>query len=144
MFMTRYNPLAVSARQLNADDIFADFFGGSRRVVQAFSPELDIQESEESFIITADLPGMTDKDIEVKVHDGSLILSGRRELRAEEQDEQGFYYRERRSGGFSRQFKLGDRVDADKIDASYKDGVLTLVLPKKEQIKPRQITVSTN
>ena len=72
-----------------------------------------------------------------------LLLSGKREL-AKEQTSQRGYYTERSCGSFSRSFTLGDGVDPEKIEASYKNGVLTVKLPKKEAIKPRQIPVSTN
>jgi HSP20 family protein len=108
-----------------------------------FAPAVDIEEKEDHFLVSADLPGMSEKDIEVKVQDGVLLLSGKRESRKEEKTE-GWYYRERSSGSFCRSFTLGDGVDPAKIEAAYKNGVLTVKLPKKAETRPRQIPVSTN
>jgi HSP20 family protein len=108
-----------------------------------FTPSVDIEEKENSVLIHADLPGVNEKDIEVKVHEGTLLISGKRESAKEEQGE-GKYYSERSYGSFCRTFSLGRNVDAEKIEASYKNGVLTVLLPKKEEVKPKQIPISTN
>jgi HSP20 family protein len=108
-----------------------------------FAPAVDIEERADHFLVSADLPGVSEKDIEVKVQDGVLLLSGKREVSKEEKTEAGCY-RERSSGSFCRTFTLGDGVDPEKIEAAYKNGVLTVKLPKKEETKPRQIPVSTN
>ena len=107
---------------------------------RAMSPAVDLDEEENRFVIRADLPGMDQKDIEVRVHEGTLLLAGKREAKQEQKSETG-YYRERRYGSFSRSFKLGSAVDDSKIEATYENGVLTVVLPKKEEVKPRQIPV---
>ncbi len=124
---------------------FDDLFTGRARNGHTvdFSPAVDIEEQEDHFLISADLPGVDEKDIEVKVHEGVLLLSGKREQVTEEKHEGG-YYRERSFGSFHRSFTLGDGVDAEKIEAAYKGGVLTVKLPKKEQAKPRQIPVRNN
>ena len=108
----------------------------------ALSPAVDIDEEEGRFVIRADLPGMDQKDIEVRVHEGTLLLAGKREASQEEKSSSG-YYRERCYGSFARSFKLGSSVDDSKIEASYENGVLTVVLPKKEEVKPRQIPVNS-
>jgi HSP20 family protein len=103
-------------------------------------PAVDIEEEENRFVLRADLPGVDEKDLEVRVHEGVLILGGKRTETREEQ-RGGGVYRERSTGSFSRQFRLGPGVDDTKIEASYKNGVLTVVLPKQEAAKPRQIPV---
>ena len=108
-----------------------------------FTPAVDIEEQEGGFVLHADLPGMSEKDIEVKVHDGRLLLSGKREISKEEKTSHGFR-RERSAGSFCRQFDLGPGIDVSRIAATYKNGVLTISLPKKEESKPRQIAVGTN
>ena len=110
---------------------------------QFFSPEVDIEELEDRYVLRADLPGMEEQDIDVQVHEGTLHLSGKREESVEQESEGGFY-RERRYGSFARRFRLGSHVDAEKIEATYDKGVLSVVLPKKEEAKPRQIPVGTN
>ena len=123
------------------DDLFWDKPSNGNQV--DYTPAVDIEEKEDKFVIHADLPGISEKDIELKVHDGVLLLSGKREAAKEEKTEKG-YYKERSYGSFCRSFTLGDTVEAEKIEASYKNGVLTVSLPKKAETKPRQIPVSTN
>jgi HSP20 family protein len=108
-----------------------------------FAPAVDIEEKADHFLVSADLPGVSEKDIEVKVQDGVLLLSGKRESSKEQKTESGFY-RERSYGSFCRSITLGEGVDAAKIEAAYKNGVLTVKLPKKEEAKPRQIPVSAS
>ena len=122
---------------------FDDLFHRGNSGTQGFSPAVDIEEEKTRFIIKADLPGVNEKEIDVKVHDGKLLLSGVRTDTKEEKNEHG-YYRERSQGSFCRQFDLGPKIDSAKIEASYKNGVLMVVLPKKEEAQPKQITVSTN
>ncbi len=123
------------------DDLFWGKPSNGNRV--DFSPAVDIVEKPDHFLISADLPGVSEKDIEVKVQDGVLLLSGKRESSKKEKTEGG-YYRERSHGSFCRSFTLGDSVDPAKIEATYKNGVLTVKLPKKAETRPRQIPVSAN
>lgn len=108
-----------------------------------FAPAVDIEEHEDRFVLHADLPGMNEADIDVQVHEGQLLLSGKREYSKEEKTDSGTY-RERSYGTFCRRIRLGSTVDAEKIEASYDKGVLSVTLPKKEEAKPRQIPVGTN
>ena len=125
------------------DSLFTDPWRSENGKHSSFAPAVDVTEEEERFVLSADLPGIDEKDVEVTVHEGVLVLSGKREQSAEKQAEGG-HYRERRYGSFCRQFRLGSKVDAEKIEASYKNGVLTVSIPKKEEPKPRQIPVSTS
>ena len=108
-----------------------------------FAPAVDITEKDDRFLLTADLPGMKEEEIQISVHDGTLLLSGKREESKEEKKE-GSTHRERRYGSFCRKFHLGSLVDEGTISAEYKSGVLSIVLPKKEEKKPKRITVSVN
>lgn len=135
--LTLWNPRGLSDLRRELDELF-DF----DRTVSLGVP-VDVEEYEDRFVLTADLPGMTEKDIEVKVEDGVLTLSGQRDQTKESTDK-ARRYRERRFGSFERRFTLGPAVDAAKIEAKYNNGVLTLELPRKEETKPRQITVRTN
>ena len=93
-------------------------------------------ENEKGYEITADLPGMDEKNIEVKVTDGVLTMKGERREEMEEK-KKDYYLQERSYGSFQRSFELPDSVDADKIEANFKKGVLTVKLPKKvEAQKP--------
>ena len=93
-------------------------------------PAVDVVESEKGYEITADLPGMDEKNIEVKVIDGVLTMKGERQEEKEEK-KTGYYLQERSLGSFQRSFEMPESVDADKIEASFKKGVLTVKLPKK-------------
>ena len=108
----------------------------------SYRPAVDIEESESGFTLRADLPGIDENDLELTVHEGVLTLAGKRE--ETRVDDSSPSLRERRFGAFSRRFRLGDKVSAEGIEASYKNGVLTISLPKKEEVKPRQIAVSVH
>ncbi len=96
------------------------------------TPAVDITESEKAYELTAELPGMDEKNIDVKVANGNLIIKGEKQEEKEEK-KKDYYMRERNFGSLERRFELPDNVDADKIEASFKKGVLTLTLPKKAE-----------
>ena len=102
------------------------------------APAVDVVEKDKAYEVTAELPGMNEKDIEVKVSNGYLTIRGQKEEEKDEK-EKDYHLRERVFGSFERQFPLPESVDADKIQASFKDGVLMVTLPKKpEAIKPEK------
>jgi HSP20 family protein len=101
-------------------------------------PAVDITESDKAYEITAELPGMDEKSIEVKVVNGSLTIKGEKQEEKEEK-KKDYYLHERRFGGFERRFDVPEGADTDKIEASFKKGVLTVMLPKKpEAQKPEK------
>jgi HSP20 family protein len=105
-----------------------------------WAPRVDVHETENEVILDVELPGLDKKDVKVEVKEGVLTVSGeRRNERKVKED--GYRSVERHYGRFERSFGLGDTVDADKISAAYKDGVMTVTLPKVEKVKPREITV---
>lgn len=116
--------------------------GGGNGEPNNYAPAVDIEETDEAVVLSADLPGVDEKDIEITVHQGVLVLAGKREDNREEETENSLY-RERRYGSFFRRFRLGNKVDPDAIVAAFKNGVLTVTLPKKEEAKPKQIPVAT-
>jgi len=95
-------------------------------------PAVDVVESDKAYELTAELPGMDKKNIEVKVVDGGLIIKGEKQEEKEEK-KKDYYLQERNFGSFERSFGLPEGVDADKIEASLKKGVLTVTLPKKPE-----------
>ena len=100
--------------------------------LSAWSPSVDIAEKDGMFEVTADLPGLDEKNIEIKLSDGVLSLKGTRE-ESKEEKKKGYYVSERQFGSFERSFQVPESVDADKIDAHFKNGVLTISLPKKPE-----------
>ena len=108
--------------------------------LRAWAPALDVHEDKDAFTIRAELPGMKREEIEVSIQDGALVISGERN---EEKVNEGteVHRQERYYGKFSRALTLPTAVAGDRVKATYKDGILTVVLPKAEEAKPKQITV---
>lgn len=110
------------------------------RLLSGWTPALDLHEDKDQFVLKVELPGMKREDIELSLHDGSLSISGER--KSEEKFENAEVYRaERFVGRFQRTVALPAPVANDKVKAQYKDGVLTVTLPKTEEAKPKQIDV---
>jgi HSP20 family protein len=106
-----------------------------------WAPAVDLYEDKDNVIVKAEVPGMKKEDIDVSLHEGTLTISGERKL--EEEKTEGETYRsERFYGRFQRSVLLPTAVLADKVNAAYKDGILTITLPKSEEAKPKQIEVS--
>ena len=132
---TRPNELFDWSRML--DNFFEDTPVWNARV-----PAVDVRESEDGYVMEAELPGLTDKDVELKIEDNILTLSSRKD-EATEEDKDGYLIRERRSAEFCRTFVLPKDVDRDKIKAEFKNGLLTVRVPKAPEAKPRKIDVTT-
>jgi HSP20 family protein len=112
--------------------------------LSAWSPAVDVRETTDEFVVTAELPGMTKDDVELTIENGVLSLSGEKKEEREEGDEgAGRHIYERRYGSFQRNFSLPRGVAADQVDAKFKDGVLTVTLPKVAAAKPRQIKIGS-
>ena len=137
--------MANLARRTYSDPfaaLAADFFHGFPAAAQDhWSPRVDVHETEDSVLIEADLPGIKPENVEIDVEGDVLTLSGERKTEREEKGE-GYHRSERTFGRFERRFALPETVDREKIGAGYKDGVLTITLPKREAVKPRKIEVS--
>ncbi|MCX7885678.1 MAG: Hsp20/alpha crystallin family protein [Verrucomicrobiae bacterium] len=106
----------------------------------AFVPMIDVIEQKDHYLVKAELPGLSKDDVNVTLQDNLLTIKGEKKHEAETQDA-NFYRRERLYGAFCRTIELPATVDAKKIEAHFKDGVLTVKLPKTEEAKPRQIEV---
>jgi len=112
-------------------------------LLSGWTPSLDVYEQKDNFVVKAELPGMRKEDINVSLHDGSLSISGERKSDSKHEDEE-VYRAERFFGRFQRTVTLPAPVAADKVAAQYKDGILTVTLPKTEEAKPKQIDVSVS
>jgi len=120
---------------------FRGYRGSSERgELSAWAPAVDICEDKEAVKITAELPGMRRDDVKVGVEDGVLTIKGERKF-SEETKRDNFYRIERSYGTFSRSFALPPTVETDKIKANMKDGVLELLIPKKEEAKPKEVEI---
>lgn len=124
------------------DEINRWFYGrrGREDEVGNWAPLVDISEDNEAVHINAELPGMTQKDVKISVKDGVLTIRGEREFK-EEEKKKSYYRIERSYGTFARSFTLPTQVEADKINAAMKDGVLEVTVPKKEEAKPKEIEI---
>ena len=108
----------------------------------SFSPRTNVAETKDAYEISLDLPGMKSEDFNIELHEGRLSVWGERS-REEENSDKTWHRVERYYGKFRRTFALGQDVDMDRVEASYKDGVLTLVVPKVEKAQPRKIQVKS-
>jgi|Deesub1362B_J571_1020462.scaffolds.fasta_scaffold02918_2 HSP20 family protein len=125
------------------DRMFDDFLRRSeaRETEEAdWCPIADVYETDNEFRIVMEVPGMKKEDFKISVHDGVLTIRGER--KRETKSTENFLISERIYGKFQRSFTLPNNVDTEKISASYRDGVLTLTLPKKEESKPKEIPIS--
>ena len=146
MALIRYEPLNLlnqlqrEVNRLFDTSRFGDEEGG--HILADWTPAVDIKEEPDQFIIRADLPGVSLQDIEVTLENGVLSLKGQRVSAADETAE---HYRrvERVRGTFLRRFSLPDVADAEKVSAKCRDGVLEVVVPKREAAQPRKIAIET-
>lgn len=136
MSVTHFDPLA-NLRLF--EDAFTRFLSepSSNR---PWSPAVDIYETENDLVLKADLPEVSQKDIDVRVENQTLTIAGERKFEKEDSTK-GFHRIERAYGNFVRSFAVPNTFDTDKISAEFHNGVLTVTLPKKEAAKPRQVKV---
>ncbi len=145
--ITRWNDLFpwrdFADLQREVGRLFDDFTPSSRTLTttqRAYAPMCDVQETEEHYLMSFDLPGVSKDNIKIEMVDNQLMISGERKHESETKN--GSYQLSERSyGRFQRAFTLPATVDADKIEASYQDGVLRLAVPKAESSRPRQIQI---
>lgn len=129
----------LSRMNRDIDQFFGQFRQNAKQA--AYRPVVDIEENEEGFVLHSDLPGLAENEISIEVDGQELVISGTREG-AKDLKEGENYRRERRFGDFERRFKMGPNIQSENIKASYKQGVLTVTLPRSEEDKPRKIEVS--
>ena len=136
MSLSHFDPLANLR-------VFEDAFSrmlSEPQTNRPWAPAVDIYETENELCLKADLPGVDQKDIDVRVENQTLTITGQRNFEKKETG-QGYHRIERSYGSFSRSFAVPNSFDTEKIAAHYQNGVLTVSLPKKEAAKPRQVKV---
>lgn len=139
--VTRWNPFReIAEMQRQFDRVFDDAWRGTEARMGTNWMPIDVTETENGFTVVADLPGLSAEDINVNLHDDVLTISGE-VTRSEEHEDNRAIVRERTYGHFSRRISMPTPVDAEGIQATYDNGVLTLTMPKAESAKPRQIEV---
>lgn len=134
----------VSRLRREMDRLWDEYFGPSRRALQpmeeAWMPAIDVSETGDKITVKAEIPGMEAKDIDIAIVGDTLTIKGEKKTEREEKEE-NYHLVERSYGSFSRSMKLPAAVNADKVEATYKNGVLTVACPKKEEVKPKAIEI---
>ncbi len=121
--------------------VFTDYYGENADLFNsAWVPQVDLSETENEYVLQADLPGLRREDVELVCVDNTVNLKGERRHETKEETS-GYHRTERRYGAFQRSFEIPGGFEPDKVTASFEDGVLTVHLPKKEESKPKQIKV---
>ena len=145
----RWDPFGeFSTLQERMNRLFEDLIPATRKSEEelktgTFYPSVDIYEGEKDITLKAELPGIDKKDVHVEINDGVITLRGKRKLEKEEKKE-NYHRLERSYGTFNRSFTLPTTVDSGKVKANYKDGILEVTLPRKEEAKPKSIPVEVN
>ena len=143
--LTRWDPFReLTALQGRMSRLFEEQYGGSREeslTAGAFVPPVDIYEDEHSVQLKLEVPGVDEKELDIKVENNVLSVSGERKFEKEEKEE-NFHRVERRYGSFTRSFTLPNKVSTDDIQADYDHGVLKIRLNKRAEAKPKQIKVT--
>ncbi|QJA05337.1 Hsp20/alpha crystallin family protein [Thermosulfurimonas marina] len=137
-----WRPLQELRREI--DRLWEEFFGRTRFPERweglEWVPAVDVSETEEAVVVRADVPGLDPEDLEITLSGNTLVIKGEKKKEQEEKKE-NFYRVERVYGSFMRTVELPAEVEADKVEATYKNGVLKIVLPKKAEAKGRTIKV---
>jgi HSP20 family protein len=146
MTITKYDPFAevdfptgVRLFQDAVNRLFSE-----PAATRPWAPAVDVLETENELVVKADLPDVDLKDIDIQIERGTLSIKGERKFERVEGKGTGYHRIERSYGTFQRVFGLPDTVDPDKVKADYKNGVLTITLPKKEVAKPKTIKIDVN
>lgn len=146
MAITRWNPIgeALTLRQA-MDRLFEDSFvspasGWTSHVNGQLPPAIDMYETDDAVVLTAAVPGVRSEDLQLTITGQTLTLRGENQPAPDISPEQ-YVYRERRYGGFQRQIALPVRVESDKAEATFDNGILTLRIPKAAEVQPRRIEV---
>jgi len=143
--ISRFEPFRTNSFQEQFNRLFSEAFDRSsdESSITTWAPAVDIFETEHELVVKADLPDIKPEELDIRVENNILTIRGERKF--EKQVNENNYLRvERAYGSFSRSFSLANTVNSDAIKAEYKDGVLTLTIPKREEAIPKQIKVNVN
>ena len=126
--------------QRQMDRLFDEFWSATPSTMQSQTPACDIEETEDHFLLSFDVPGLKKEDLKIEVQDGVLVISGERKLQRENQSQRRFQA-ERFYGAFQRSFQLPNTVQADQIEGQYTDGVLQVAIPKVQSTQAKQVKI---
>lgn len=141
---TKQNRNSLTTLHNEMDDLFDSFFRGLDRPFAGYKawPAIDVAEDENSIIVRAEVPGCSAEDIDISVYGNTLTISGEKKQK-EEKKEKGYYHVESSYGTFRREITLPTDVDSEKVDAAYKDGVLSINMPKAARAKAIKVKVKS-
>jgi HSP20 family protein len=141
--LDRWEPFGGNSPEAQMNRLFSDFFGraSQEQNLTTWAPAVDIYEGEHELVVKADLPDVKPEDLDIRVENNILTIRGERKFE-KKADEKNYLRVERAYGSFARSFSLANSVNTEAIKADYKDGVLTLSIPKREEAKPKQIKVN--
>src|SRR6266699_891106 len=141
--LDRWEPFRGNSPESQMNRLFNDFFGRAfqEQNLTTWAPAVDIYEGEHELVVKADLPDVKPEDLDIRVENNILTIRGERKFE-KKVDEKNYLRVERSYGSFARSFSLANTVNTEAIKADYKDGVLTLSVPKREEAEPKQIKVS--
>ena len=141
--LTNRRPQSVWDFMNDINSVFDNSFQGtaSSQWNGAFEPAVDIQETQDSYLLSFDVPGIHKDQIKIDLHDGTLIVSGERSRETTKQNGEGFHRTERSYGKFERRFQLPSKIDSDKVQARHENGVLEIMVPKAETVKTKSIKI---
>lgn len=140
MSLIKYKPFSTSLLDSDLDRVFENFFDLDPWDIKTRYPKVDVRDEKDHYIVEADLPGLTEKDIEVKVENDILTIQSNKTEKREEK-KNGYLIRERKASSFIRSFVLPNDVNREQIEASMKNGVLTIKLSKNPEAKPKMIEI---
>src|SRR5439155_27134641 len=138
-----WEPFRGNSPESEMNRLFSDFFGRAfqEQNLTTWAPAVDIYEGEHELVVKADLPDIKPEELDIRVENNILTIRGERKFE-KKVDEKNYLRVERAYGSFARSFSLANTVNTEAIKAEYKDGVLTLSIPKREEAKPKQIKVN--
>ena len=145
-YITRFEPFRdLFNLQGQVNRLFQDFGRGSDELMTTgtFVPPVDIYEDEHSINLRLEVPGVQEKDIDIRLENNTLTVRGERNFEKEEKEE-NFHRIERRYGAFTRSFTLPNTVDSEKVEANYENGVLKITLAKRAEAKPKQVKINVS
>ena len=149
MALVRWDPIReIDSLQGEMNRLFSSFFdtpttrggGNGNATARRWIPAMDLIETGEHFVLKADLPGMTEQDVNIELENNVLTLSGERKTEHEEKHE-GYYRLERATGAFARSLTLPEGIDAEAVSATFDNGVLEVRIPKPVQAQPRKVQI---
>lgn len=143
MNIVKYAPKTYMDRVFDTDRFFNDFWpwtGYENPRVSSDQLKVNVVENEDNYTLTAEVPGLTEKDLDIEIKDGQMTLKGHFE-ESQEKSEEHYRMREFTRRSFERSFRIGEGVDPDKISAQLNHGILTVILPRREEAKPKTVKV---